>query len=94
MIKVVARGYFQEGKAEEAIKLYEELIEKTRKEEGCISYSLFRDIEDDSILTMIEEWKSKDALDKHFKTEHFTRLVPIIGKLRKKSEVNIYKLVI
>ncbi|HQK54515.1 MAG TPA: putative quinol monooxygenase [Sedimentibacter sp.] len=94
MIKVVAKGYFLEGKAEEAIKLYEELVEKTRKEEGCISYSLFRDIEDDSILTMIEEWESKDALDKHFKTEHFTRLVPMIGKLRKSSEVNIYKLVI
>ncbi|HOA20312.1 MAG TPA: putative quinol monooxygenase [Sedimentibacter sp.] len=94
MIKVVAKGYFLEGKAEEAIKLYEELVEKTRKEEGCISYSLFRDIEDDSILTMIEEWESKDALDKHFKTEHFTKLVPMIGKLRKSSEVNIYKLVI
>ncbi len=94
MIKVVAKGYFLEGKAEEAIKLYKELVEKTRTEEGCISYSLFRDIEDDSILTMIEEWESKDALDKHFKTEHFTRLVPMIGKLRKSSEVNIYKLVI
>ncbi|HAS90737.1 MAG TPA: antibiotic biosynthesis monooxygenase [Clostridiales bacterium] len=94
MIKVVAKGYFLEGKAEEAIKLYEELVEKTRTEEGCISYILFRDIEDDSILTMIEEWESKDALDKHFKTEHFTRLVPMIGKLRKSSEVNIYKLVI
>jgi len=43
---------------------------------------------------MIEEWESKDALDKHFKTEHFTKLVPMIGKLRKSSEVNIYKLVI
>ncbi len=94
MIKVVAKGYFLEGKAEEAIKLYEELVEKTRTEEGCISYILFRDIEDDSILTMIEEWESKDALDKHFKTEHFTKLVPMIGKLRKSSEVNIYKLVI
>ena len=94
MIKVVAKGYFYEGKAEEAIKLYEELVEKTRKEDGCISYSLFRDIEDDSILTMIEEWESKDALDKHKKTEHFTRLVPIIGELRKSSEVNVYQQVI
>jgi quinol monooxygenase YgiN len=94
MVKVVAKGYFYEGKTEEAIKLYEELVEKTRKEDGCISYCLLRDIEDDSILTMIEEWENKDALDKHMETEHFTRLVPIIGKLRKSSEVNIYKLVI
>ena len=94
MVKVVAKGYFYEDKTQEAIKLYEELVEKTREEDGCISYSLFRDIEDNSILTMIEEWESKDALGKHMKTEHFTRLVPIIGKLRKSSEVNIYELVI
>jgi len=94
MVKVVAKGYFYEDKTKEAIKLYEELVEKTRKEDGCISYSLFKDIKDNSIMTMIEEWESKEALDKHMKTEHFTRLVPIIGKLRKSSELNIYELVI
>ena len=94
MIKVVAKAYYHEGKAEEAIKLYEELVEKTRKEDGCIYYSLFRDIEDNSILTMIEEWENVEALDKHKKTEHFTRIVPIIGRLRKSSEINVYELVI
>ena len=94
MIKVVAKGYFYEDKIETAIKIYEELVEKTRKEEGCISYCLYRDIKDSSILTMIEVWESQEALDKHMKTEHFTKLVPMIGKLRKSSELNIYELVL
>ncbi len=94
MIKVVAKGFFYENKAEEAIKMYEELVEKTRLEDGCISYNLFKDTKDNSILTMIEEWESQEALDKHMKTEHFLRLVPIIGKLRKSSELNIYQLVL
>jgi quinol monooxygenase YgiN len=94
MVKVVAKGYFYEDKTEEAIKIYEELVEKTRLEDGCISYNLFRDKNDCSILTMIEEWKSQDALDKHMKTEHFTRLVPQLGKLRKSSELNTYELVL
>ena len=93
MVKSVAKGFFYEDKAEEAIMLYKELVEKTREEEGCISYSLFRDIEDNSIVTMIEEWESLDALDKHKNTEHFTRVIPKIRELRKKSELNIYELI-
>lgn len=94
MVKVVAKGYFYEDKTEEAIKLYKELVNETRKENGCISYCLFRDKNDPSILTMIEEWETQEALNLHMKTTHFTTLVPIIGGLRKKSELNIYELVL
>jgi len=60
---------------------------------GCIAYSLYKDINNPSILTMIEEWESTEALDVHKQTEHFTRIVPMVGKLRKSSELNIYELV-
>lgn len=94
MIKVVSKGFFYEDKIEEALKLYEELVSKTQKEDGCISYNLFRDVDDKSILTMIEEWESLEALEAHKKTEHFTRLVPMVGKFRKNSELNVYELVL
>ncbi|MFA9422697.1 MAG: putative quinol monooxygenase [Sedimentibacter sp.] len=93
MIKVVAKGIFYEDKTDEAIKMYEELVNETREENGCIAYNLCRDIKDSSILTMIEEWESIEALKKHEKTEHFTRIVPMLGKLRKSSELNVYELV-
>ncbi len=92
MVKVVAKGYFHEGKTEEAIKLYKELVNETRKEDGCIAYNLFRDTKNPSILTMIEEWESQEALDLHMKTKHFTTLVPMISNYRKTSELNIYEL--
>ncbi|MGD9566852.1 MAG: putative quinol monooxygenase [Sedimentibacter sp.] len=93
MVKVVAKGLFYEDKTEEAIKLYEELVSETRKENGCIAYNLFRDKKDPSILTMIEEWQSQEALDLHMKTKHFTTIVPQVGEFRKSSELNIYELV-
>ena len=94
MVKVVAKGIYYEDKVNEALKLYEELVQKTREENGCISYSLFRDTKDSTILTMIEKWESQEALDAHMKTKHFTTLVPMIGKFRKSSELNIYELVL
>lgn len=44
MIKVVAKGTYFDGKTEEVIELCKELATETRKEDGCISYSLFRDV--------------------------------------------------
>ncbi len=94
MIKIVAKGFFYEGKVNEAIELYNELVQKSRNEKGCISYNLFQDKEDETILTVIEEWEGEDVLELHKNTEHFKRIVPLLVELRKKSELNIYKLVL
>lgn len=95
MVIVVAKNFIQEDKINEAIELYKELVEKTRKEQGCIKYELCQDTQNPTILTMIEEWEDRDFLEKHFKTEHFTRIVPMIGKLlARDKEVNIYNKII
>ena len=92
MIKVVAKNYVQEDKMDEVMELNKELVEATRKEEGCISYAVYQDEKDATILTMIEEWENRDVLKKHMHSEHFTRIVPMLRKLRtKETEMNIYK---
>ncbi|OFI06017.1 autoinducer 2-degrading protein LsrG [Clostridium acetireducens DSM 10703] len=91
MIKVVAKKFVKQDKLDEVIKLYEELVEASRKEEGCIKYELFQDDKDSTILAVIEEWESKDALAKHNNAEHFKRIVPMIAKLvLPESTVNVY----
>ena len=91
MVKVVARNFIKEDKLEEAIGLYKELVEITRKEDGCIKYELYQDEVDNKILTMIEEWIDRNALDNHLKSEHFTRIVPVLKKLMlKETDINIY----
>lgn len=91
MVKVVARNFIQEDKFEEVIELYKELVEMTRKEEGCIKYEMYQDEKETRILTMIEEWESRNALDNHLKSEHFTRIVPMLRKLMsKETDMNVY----
>lgn len=90
MVKVVAKSLISEGKVEEVIKLYQELVQETRKEDGCIKYELYQDGKDTKTLAVIEEWESKEALDNHMKTEHFTRIVPMIGEFVVEKTVNIY----
>jgi quinol monooxygenase YgiN len=95
MIKVVARKFVNEGKVEEVIGFYEQLVEASRKEDGCIKYELYQDEEDPRVLAVIEEWESKEALNNHMRTEHFIKLVPMIAELTaKKVDKNIYNKVI
>lgn len=92
MIKVVAKNYIQEEKIEEIMGLFKELIEKTNKEAGCIKYELYQDINDTRIMTMIEEWESLEALVEHEKSEHFTRIFPLLKDLvTGESDFRIYK---
>ena len=92
MIRIVAKSVIKDDKIETYIQLVKELIEKSRQEQGCISYGLFQDINNPSIITFIEDWQDQEAIDLHNNSEHFKRIVPLLGDLKvSKGEVNLYK---
>lgn len=90
MIKVVAKGIYKDGTVSKVKDLYSNLVDKSRLESGCLTYELFQDINNENVLTVIEEWESEDHLIAHQQTKHFTRIVPVIGEYRISSEINIY----
>jgi quinol monooxygenase YgiN len=91
MIKVVAKAKLKPGvNVEDYFVPARELVAETRKEEGCISYALHQDINDPSIITMLEEWVDEESLNRHVNTEHVKRIVPGLKELRESSEINIY----
>lgn len=92
MITIVAKSIIKEGKVEEFKALAKELIEESRKEEGCISYNLNQDLNNKNVLTFIEEWQDKEAIALHNNSVHFTTIVPKFGEFREKaSEINLYE---
>ena len=92
MIKIVSKNVIKDEKKEDFIKLAKELVEKSRQEEGCLSYGLFQDINNDSVFTFIEEWKDQKAIETHNKSEHFTRIIPLLVEFRVgERELNLYK---
>jgi quinol monooxygenase YgiN len=95
MVKVVAKNFPKEDKLDQVIELCKELVDATRKEEGCIKYELFQDVNEPTVLTFIEEWFDVDALNKHMESEHFTRIIPKFGAFMiKDGDINVYTKVI
>jgi quinol monooxygenase YgiN len=91
-IRVVAKSYVKPEKIQEFIVLCKRLIEESVKEEGCIDYGLYQELDNPGILTMLEEWRDKSNLDKHLNSNHFKELVPLLSEfLEKETEINMYK---
>lgn len=54
--------------------LCKNLVEETLKEEGCIEYGVYQELENPEALTMLEEWKDESSLDEHLKSNHFREI--------------------
>ncbi|MDR1571574.1 MAG: antibiotic biosynthesis monooxygenase [Clostridiales Family XIII bacterium] len=91
-VKVVARERLQSGKKDAALEIFREMVELTRKEKGCIAYSLHESAEDPDVIAMIEAWESQEALKAHLESEHFKRLIPQVGALvAEPSRIEVFK---
>lgn len=91
MITIVAKSIIEDGKKEEFLSLAMELVKESRKEEGCIEYSLYQDMKNENVVSVIEKWNSQESIGMHNNSKHFTTIVPQLGKLRVSSEVTLYK---
>ena len=70
---ISAQVFIKPDKVDAFLAATKSLIEKSRAEEGCISYSLFQDPQDKTKFLFFEEWKNQAAVDFHFSTEHFKK---------------------
>ncbi|MCU0708950.1 MAG: antibiotic biosynthesis monooxygenase [Pirellula sp.] len=71
-VDVVAHLHAKPGKEEALRQVLESFIAPTRLEEGCIRYDLFRDLDHPGRFTFIEEWASREALERHGESAHIT----------------------
>jgi len=66
------------------------MIEPAGKERGCLSYDVFCDMEDNHVFSLIEEWDTREDLDRHIRSERFSVLVGTKSLLARPSEINIH----
>lgn len=69
-LTLVSISHAREGKAGELKKACLDLIEKTRQEEGAISYHLYEDREDPCQFIFHEIWANEELWKKHTQSEH------------------------
>jgi quinol monooxygenase YgiN len=66
------------------------MIGPTEKEAGCLSYTVFCDIEDKHRFNLLEEWESRSDLDHHISSHRFGVLLGTKTLLCEPPKVHIH----
>lgn len=92
MIKIVAKMVLREECIQQFCAEAKELVEKSRKEEGNVSYSLNRSTADPRVFCFMEVWKDDRAIELHNATEHFTTILPKLAAMTAEDQpVDLYE---
>ena len=81
LVTVVARLRAMSGKEEELKKVLVGLIAPSRRDPGCVNYDLHQSNEHKSCFLFLENWESKELLDKHLTTPHLRAFTSKFGDL-------------
>lgn len=77
-------------KQKEILQTLLSLIDSPQKDKGCLSYGIFNAIEDQNVFNLISEWKTRQDLDYHMKSDQFSVLLGTKSLLSEPIAVQIY----
>jgi quinol monooxygenase YgiN len=84
-IKIVIKQY----KTDEFVKSVRSFARRIRKEKGCLGYSVYRDFEKENTFSVIGNWRTRQAMEKHFKAQDFEVMIGAARVLGETFEMNI-----
>ena len=86
-ISIVAIFVSKDNMEPKLTSLFKSVIESTRKESGCLNYTLYLDQENPKRFTFLEEWQNKACLEKHLDSDCIQDLFNNIQDLIESSEI-------
>ena len=78
-----------EKKLDEFIESLQHLSSGIRKEQGCLDFSLYRDLEKNDAYRVSGEWQTRQAMEAHFRREKFSVLIGAARVLGEDFEMSI-----
>lgn len=92
MLAIAVTYKAKSGKREEALRAARICSAKTREEPGNLDYTFYAGIDDEDSFFLFEHWESREALDKHVKSEHLAAFrAALKGLLERPSEIRIFE---
>jgi quinol monooxygenase YgiN len=84
-IKIVIK----QCKTDEFVKSMHSFSRRIRKEKSCLGCGVYRDFEKENTFIVIGKWRTRQAMEKHFKTQNFEVLIGAARVLGETFEMNL-----
>jgi quinol monooxygenase YgiN len=89
IIAITIMDVFPE-KQKEVLQTLLSMIEPPGKEKGCLSYGIFRDIEDKNNFNLISEWETRKHLNQYMRSDRFRVLLGTKSLLSEPLKIQIF----
>lgn len=77
------------NRRDEILKTLRSAIGPTRVLPGCVRCRLYQDVENPNLLTLIEEWESREALESHVRSNDYRKILAAMDLASEPPEVQI-----
>ena len=71
MIETTIKMKVPVEKRKEVLQTVKAILGPIRRERGCVSCNCYVDVENESVLFFEEEWKTREDLEIHLRSDHF-----------------------
>ena len=89
IIAITIMDVFPE-KQKEVLQTLISMIEPPGREKGCLSYGIFRDIEDKNVFNLISEWETRKHLNHYMRSDRFRVLLGTKSLLCEPLKIQIF----
>ena len=75
------------------IEMSKTLLEPSRSEDGCLSYSFYEDQAEANRFLFFERWRDRASIDAHFQENYFKDFAARFpGMIEGEADINIYEI--
>jgi quinol monooxygenase YgiN len=93
VLLVIGRVKCDPSNRDQLIAQLRRMQDDSRREEGCLRYGFFSAVEDEDSFIAVEEWKDREALDRHFAEPHLHEFsVRLLELVSERPEVAIHEI--
>jgi len=86
-ILVTLKMIVQPERRSDLLEAMRGMLEPARVERGCLSYSLYEDVENSNTFVLLEEWATQEDIERHISTDNQRRLLALMDLLSAQPEL-------
>ena len=87
MIIATLRMSVSSEKRDDVIRTLRLVMGPTLAQRRCISCRLYQDVEDENLLSFVQEWKSREALDEHIRSKDYRKILAVMELASEPPEI-------
>ena len=76
-------------KSDEFVNSMRSFLPKICKQKGCLDFNVYQDSDKENTYIVVGEWKTRQAMEKHFQTQEFELLIGSAKVLGETFKMNI-----